>query len=211
MSVLLLMLGFFGGLVLLVVRSLAVDEVKGRLQHRVRVSVEATIDALPPDLQAEWGEEWRAELDAVITMPFAAAQFAHGLRRSARELVADPAYTPAAIEDHPLGPLSGPARPPLRHRWRFRLFIPHVPSIALRYLLEGLVTLIATIIASLLFSPILFASIIYLAIPAGALVLIVAGGMLVAGNANGMTLIARTAVSLGALLLAKAITSGLIM
>jgi len=47
--------------------------------------------------------------------------------------------------------------------------------------------------------------IIYLAIPAGALGLIAAGGMLIAGNPDGTTWLARTAVGVGIVLLAKGI------
>jgi len=46
---------------------------------------------------------------------------------------------------------------------------------------------------------------IYLAIPAGALGLIAAGGMLIAGNPDGTTWLARTAVGVGIVLLAKGI------
>jgi hypothetical protein len=54
---------------MLVVRSLAVDEIKGCVQSRMSASVEATIASLPDELQDEWAEEWRAELAANITMP----------------------------------------------------------------------------------------------------------------------------------------------
>src|SRR5919112_1782417 len=47
--------------------------------------------------------------------------------------------------------------------------------------------------------------IIYLAIPAGALGLIAAGGMMIAGNPAGTTWLARTAVGVGIVLLAKGI------
>jgi hypothetical protein len=49
--------------------------------------------------------------------------------------------------------------------------------------------------------------VIYLAIPAGALGLIAAGGMLIAGNPAGTTWLARTAVGVGIVLLAKGIMS----
>jgi hypothetical protein len=49
--------------------------------------------------------------------------------------------------------------------------------------------------------------VIYLAIPAGALGLIAAGGMLIAGNPDGTTWLARTAVGVGIVLLAKGIMS----
>jgi hypothetical protein len=47
--------------------------------------------------------------------------------------------------------------------------------------------------------------VIYLAIPAGALALIAAGGMLIAGNPDGTTWLARTAIGVGIVLLAKGI------
>lgn len=47
--------------------------------------------------------------------------------------------------------------------------------------------------------------VIYLAIPAGALALIAAGGMLIAGNPDGTTWLARTAFGVGIVLLAKGI------
>lgn len=47
--------------------------------------------------------------------------------------------------------------------------------------------------------------VIYLAIPAGALGLIAAGGMLIAGNSDGSTWLARTALGVGIVLLAKGI------
>jgi hypothetical protein len=47
--------------------------------------------------------------------------------------------------------------------------------------------------------------VIYLAIPAGALGLIAAGGMLITGNPDGTTWLARTAVGVGIVLLAKGI------
>jgi TrbC/VIRB2 pilin len=46
---------------------------------------------------------------------------------------------------------------------------------------------------------------IWLAIPLGALGLIAAGGMLIAGNPDGTTWLARTAVGVGIVLLAKGI------
>jgi TrbC/VIRB2 pilin len=49
--------------------------------------------------------------------------------------------------------------------------------------------------------------VIYLAIPAGALGLIAAGGMLIAGNPAGTTWLARTALGVGIVLLAKGIMS----
>ncbi len=47
--------------------------------------------------------------------------------------------------------------------------------------------------------------VIYLAIPAGVLAIIAAGGMLITGNPDGTTWLARTAVGVGIVLLAKGI------
>jgi hypothetical protein len=47
--------------------------------------------------------------------------------------------------------------------------------------------------------------VIYLAIPAGALGIIAAGGMLISGNPDGTSWLARTAVGVGIVLLAKGI------
>lgn len=47
--------------------------------------------------------------------------------------------------------------------------------------------------------------VIYLAIPAGALGLIAAGGMLMAGNPNGSSWLAKVAAGVGIVLLAKGI------
>lgn len=48
---------------------------------------------------------------------------------------------------------------------------------------------------------------IYLAIPLGALGLIAAGGMLISGNPEGTSWLAKTAVGVGIVLLAKGIMS----
>ncbi len=89
-------LAVIGALLLAVVRALVVDEAKGRLQRRIAADVEATIASLPPDLQEEWGEEWRADLDALRSMPFAALVYAHNLRRSGRTLIAERVPSPVA-------------------------------------------------------------------------------------------------------------------
>lgn len=47
--------------------------------------------------------------------------------------------------------------------------------------------------------------VIYLAIPAGALGIIAAGGMMIAGNPEGTSWLARTSVGVGIVLLAKGI------
>jgi TrbC/VIRB2 pilin len=48
---------------------------------------------------------------------------------------------------------------------------------------------------------------IYLAIPAGVLGLIAAGGMMITGNPDGQSWLARTAVGVGIVLLSKGILS----
>jgi hypothetical protein len=81
-----------------IVRALLIDQVRGQIQRHLTQSVESTIASLPDDLQAEWGEEWRAELSACILMPVTAARFARGLRARAHKLVDDlePAVPPKA-------------------------------------------------------------------------------------------------------------------
>lgn len=63
----------------------------GTVRRRISDSVEATIAAMPPQLQNQWAEEWRAELAVMISAPLRAAVFARGLRHSARELIEAPA------------------------------------------------------------------------------------------------------------------------
>jgi hypothetical protein len=86
-------------LVLLVARTLAAKEVNGRIERRVRRHVEATIESLPPHLQEEWADEWRGELAAVIAMPLEAVRFARNVRRSAVQLVGEPALVPSRVRD----------------------------------------------------------------------------------------------------------------
>jgi len=61
----------------------------GRIERRITECVEATIATLPPELQDEWANEWRAELATMISAPATAGLFARGLRRSASDLLAD--------------------------------------------------------------------------------------------------------------------------
>jgi hypothetical protein len=89
MSVLLVVLAFAAGLVVTLVRGMAADEARGRVQRRITASVEATIASLPPELQDEWADEWRGEIAAVISMPLTAALLARGLRDSARQFIAE--------------------------------------------------------------------------------------------------------------------------
>ena len=86
MSILFVVVGSLAALAALIVRALAVDEVRGYIQRRIAASVDAIIASLPTDLQQEWADEWRAELDELISTPVTAALFARGLRRSALEL-----------------------------------------------------------------------------------------------------------------------------
>jgi hypothetical protein len=51
-----------------------------------RSDIEATIASMPAELRDDWGEEWLAELEAVVEMPMMALFFALGLRRAARRL-----------------------------------------------------------------------------------------------------------------------------
>jgi hypothetical protein len=90
MSALLITGGLVLGFVLLVLRSLAVDQVRGQLQRCIRHDVESTIASLPPELQEEWAEEWRAELESVLTMPVTAMRFARGLRATTTDLLGQP-------------------------------------------------------------------------------------------------------------------------
>jgi hypothetical protein len=90
MSLLLLILGLPATLGVLVLKALAVDQVKGQIQRRITAILDATIASLTPELAAEWGDEWRAELAAVISMPITAARYAWGVRRTAREFIAAP-------------------------------------------------------------------------------------------------------------------------
>ena len=94
-TALLIVVGVLASVAVLVARALAVDEVKGRLQRRIRARLEATIVQLPDALQAEWAEEWRAELAAIITMPLSAAQFVRGIRHIAGQLAPVPALAAA--------------------------------------------------------------------------------------------------------------------
>jgi hypothetical protein len=101
MNALLVISGFAAALTLAILKTLAADEIRGRIQRHITASVEATIASLPPELAAEWAEEWRAELAAVISMPVAAARLALGLRDSASQLCGQPAGVPAGARAGP--------------------------------------------------------------------------------------------------------------
>lgn len=101
MSVLLFILGVAVAFALTILRALAVDEIRGRVQRRIVASVEATIASLPEELRAEWADEWRSELASVISMPIEAIALARGLRKSASQLITDPIFAPAVAEIRP--------------------------------------------------------------------------------------------------------------
>ncbi len=96
MSVVLVILVFAAGLSLAVLRGIAADEVRGRIERRITASVEATIASLPPELQDEWADEWRGEIAAAMSMPITATLLARGLRHSASQFIADAEITRAS-------------------------------------------------------------------------------------------------------------------
>lgn len=97
-----LIIGSIGlALMFAVLRALFVDETRGRIQRHAINSVEATIASLPLDLQEEWADEWRAELDAKVMMPLTALLFAQGLRRTARQLLNAPITVPVGATRAP--------------------------------------------------------------------------------------------------------------
>jgi len=87
LGVLLTIAAFLGLVVLAVLRALALDEVTGRIARRAERSIEETIASLPAEQQAEWADEWRAEVASLRSLPFSALLFARGVRVSAAELV----------------------------------------------------------------------------------------------------------------------------
>lgn len=101
MTTVLVVLTFVGVLAVAVARALAIDEVKGRIQRRITARLDETIGALPDALQAEWADEWRAELASIITMPVSAAMFVRGVQRSAGVLVSEPSLVPASTQAAP--------------------------------------------------------------------------------------------------------------
>lgn len=86
MSFGLVIISLLGGVAILVLKSLAVDQLRGYVKQRILASLEATIHALPPELQAEWADEWRAEMAAAIEMPLSAALLARGISNSGQRL-----------------------------------------------------------------------------------------------------------------------------
>jgi hypothetical protein len=122
MNVLLAILGLAATLTFFILKGLALDEVRGRIQRRISASVEATLASLPPELAAEWTDEWRAELAAVISMPVAAARLARGLRHSASQLIGEPPFAPAEARAGPPQSRSALKHVPqsMRSAWRRR-------------------------------------------------------------------------------------------
>lgn len=96
MSILAVVLGAPLALLVLVLRSIATDEVRALIERHIADRVEASIAALPPELRDEWADEWRAELASMRSTPVRAAKFARGLRQSAVELTANSAHTGSA-------------------------------------------------------------------------------------------------------------------
>jgi lipopolysaccharide/colanic/teichoic acid biosynthesis glycosyltransferase len=88
-TVLLIILGALGALVVAVLHGLSADEARGRIRRYVLSRVDATIAAMPAELRSEWEEEWRGEAEAALTMPLSALLFPRGLRQSARRLTAE--------------------------------------------------------------------------------------------------------------------------
>jgi len=90
MSVALLIAVFIAGLGVAIAKGILTKEIQGRIERRIKRSVEATIASLPETLQAEYAEEWRAELAVAMAMPLTAAAFACGLRATAAVLASQP-------------------------------------------------------------------------------------------------------------------------
>jgi hypothetical protein len=97
-TVLLVIAGAIVGAAIVIARALLVDETKGRLRRRVTESVEATIASLPPELREEWAEEWRGDLEEVLSMPLTALLFARNVRVAARELAGAQDVVPALAD-----------------------------------------------------------------------------------------------------------------
>lgn len=95
MSALVVIVGVMVAALVVIGRALLVDETRGRIRRHATASVEATIASLPRELQDVWGEEWRADLQEVLSMPLTALLYARNLRVAARELVGDQGLVPA--------------------------------------------------------------------------------------------------------------------
>jgi hypothetical protein len=97
MTALVLIFGVLGATVVAISRALLADEARGRIHRHAAASVEATIASLPPGLQEEWADEWRADLDEYRSMPLTALVFARNLRVAVRQLVDEPVPAPAEV------------------------------------------------------------------------------------------------------------------
>jgi hypothetical protein len=91
-AALLVVAAVVGTIAVLIARTLAISEVKAQIQRRLRQQLEALIASLPDELQAEWGDEWRTELDIIISMPGTSMVFLRSLRRWCRELSGEKAH-----------------------------------------------------------------------------------------------------------------------
>lgn len=128
MSVLLVILGLVAGVAFMVLKALVVDQAKGHIQRYLRASLEATIDALPAEVQAGWAEEWRADLAMHSSMPVTALRFVRGVRRSARKLIGDPALAPVSFRQRTRSRVIPPWLPQVSQRLRAALERPISPS-----------------------------------------------------------------------------------
>jgi hypothetical protein len=111
MSVLHLALILAAGFAQSIVTLLAGREIAGHWEGRTRDRVEAGIASLPQEIRAEWGKQWRSELDDLKGMPVSAALWARGLRGKVSELIANPVGPPAFAGGRPT---QRPARQKLR-------------------------------------------------------------------------------------------------
>lgn len=142
MTVLLFIGGVLGGAFIVIARALLVDEASGRIRRRVKESVEATIVSLPRELQEEWAEEWRADLDELLSMPLTALIYVRNLRAAARELVGE--WEPVPAPTDASAPFAGRARRLLHGRaqrasgqpWANRL--ARVPMMIWREVVRGI-------------------------------------------------------------------------
>lgn len=88
--------GLLLGLVGVVAKGLATDEVRGRVQRHARNIVEEALAAMPAEIAETWGDDMKSELESQISMPLSALRFAYGVRKTAGEFVAEPAPALAA-------------------------------------------------------------------------------------------------------------------
>jgi hypothetical protein len=76
----------FLGFLLVVLRAWLVAELSLKVQRRVRQHVKETIASASVEIQEEWGREWLADLEQVISAPISACKYARNLRRSAETM-----------------------------------------------------------------------------------------------------------------------------